>query len=165
MKLFGKILLGTGITTALIGGYNYFKNLNRANTELETIPNASIHSVSLNGLKVRIDVTMKNPTKGSFSIQFPFMKLIYNDTTIGSSQVVNKLIELPPFGEAIIDSIMVDVPISSIATAGYGMIKEIIAGNGIQVTIKTITTINLGWKTLPYEKVDLLTLKKDPIKK
>ncbi len=102
MSLVTKILAGTVISAGAIAGWSYVKNLKKAQAELEVVPKASIYQLSWDGLTIKVDVLLKNPTKGSFSVKFPFVKLLYKDATIGSSQVVNKEIKIPQFGEVLI---------------------------------------------------------------
>ncbi len=155
----GKYIIGGGIVAA-IGAY--LLRLRRTSAELETIVSAKIHSLSLSGVTIRIDVQIKNPTVGSLSIKFPFVKLIYKNSTIGSSQAINKDIVIPSYGEVVIDSIMITVPVLGILSIGSDLVKALLgAQDGIKVQIKTISTIDLGWKTIPFEKVDEVTLKQE----
>lgn len=153
-----KIIVGTGIGAGLVGLFAYVTRLKRTSAELESIASAKIHSLKLDGLTVRIDVQLKNPSNGSFKIKFPFVKLIYKDKTLGSSQVINKDIQIPAHGEARIEAIMVKIPITSLLSLGAGLYKLLKNGEPAPIFVKTITTIDLGWKKVPYEKMDDNTL-------
>jgi len=159
MKTWKKILIGSSLAGALVAGYNYVRNLNNAQNQLETLVSANIHKISLSGLIVRLDITLKNPSKGSFSIKYPFVKLIYQGSTIGSSLVVDKNIKLSAFGQAVISGIMVEIPVSGILSSAFSAIKDLLADKGVKVTVKTITAIDLGWKTFDFEKTDEIILK------
>ncbi len=98
----------------VITGYSYYLKMKRTQAELEVIPDARLQQVNLDGITIRIDLRLKNPTKGSLSIKFPFVKLTYRDSLIGSSQVVNQDIKISAFGQAKIEKILVNVPILSI---------------------------------------------------
>ena len=66
MSLVTRILTGTVVSVGAIAGWSYLKNLKTASAELEVVPKASIHQLSWDGLTIRLDVLLKNPTKGSF---------------------------------------------------------------------------------------------------
>jgi hypothetical protein len=152
--------LGAGITIVVIGGAAYVMKLNRTQAQLEVINRANLHKIDFTGLYVRIDSVLKNPAQGSFKIKFPFVKLIYNGSVLGTSQVINKDIYLPAFGEAHIDGMMVHIPIIGLLSLGFKVFKALKNGEPIQMQVNTITTIDLGWKQMPYELTQDITLKK-----
>lgn len=154
-----KIMVGTGIGAGLVGLVAYVTRLKRTSAEMESVATAKIHSLKLDGLTIRIDVQMKNPSSGSFKIKFPFVKLLYKDKTIGTSQVINKDIQIPAYGEARIEAIMIKIPITSLLSLGAGLYKLLMNNEPAPIFIKTITTIDLGWKKMPYEKTDDNTLR------
>jgi len=142
----------------LIGGTVYLLRLNKMNAELETVPMVKIHKLDFSGLTLRVDVQLKNPTRTAFKIKFPFIKLVYKGTTVGSSQVLDKDIQIPAFGEAIIDKMMIKVPLMNIFSISGGLIKAIQNKEPVKLEVKTITTIDIGWKKVPYTKADTITL-------
>jgi hypothetical protein len=157
MKFWGKIVLGVGAAT----GITYLVRLARASAQIETVSTAQIFKLDLTGLTIRVDVAVKNPTKSSLGIKFPFVKLMYKDAMIGSSQVLNKDIKLPSYGEARIEAIMIQIPVIGLFSIGTELLKAVQNGTGVKVQVKTISTIDLGLKTVPYEKTEDITLKKD----
>src|SRR5215210_5031271 len=152
MSLANKILATSIVGGGLIAGYSYYLKMQRTQAELEVIPDAKLHRVDWDGITIRIDLLMKNPTKGSFSIKFPFVKLTYKDSLVGSSQVVNKDIKIPAYGEAKIEKILVNIPILSIFSVSSSILKAI--QNNEQLTIRTTltTTIDLGFSKIPFEE-------------
>jgi hypothetical protein len=160
VSVINKILAGSVIGAGAIAGWSYLKNLKRAQAELQVIPTASIYELSWEGLTIKIDVLLKNPTKGSFSVKFPFVTLLYKDATIGSSQAINKEIRIPQFGEGMIDKIMVKIPMSSVFSVVFTLIKSLFNKEAVQLTVRTLTHINLGWVVLPYENKTEVTVKK-----
>lgn len=155
-----KILTGTAIGGIAIAGWSYLKNLRTAGAELVVVPKATIHSLSWNGLTIRLDVLLKNPSNGSFSLIAPFIKLLYKDTTIGSSTPMNKEFRLRAHGELMIDKIMVQIPMSNVFSVAFALIKVLTAGEAATLTVRTTTTINLGIIKLPYEDKQDITIKK-----
>lgn len=155
-----KILIATGIGGGLIAAANYFFRLKKTGDELESVSSIKIHKLDFSGLVIRVDVQLKNPTKTKLKIKFPFVKLIYKDVTIGTSQSVNRDIEIPAFGEAVVEKIMIKVPLRGIFSLSAGLIKSLSGGEQVKLNSKLITTLDLGWKKLPYEKIEELILKK-----
>lgn len=158
-------LLSKAFTTAVLGagawaGWSYLKNLKTAGAELEVVPKATVHQLSWDGLTIRLDVLLKNPTKGSFQIKFPFVKLLYKDTVIGSSTPVNKDIKIPAFGQVMIDGIIVQVPMTGVFSLAFTLIKALVGGVAQTLTVRTLTTIDLGIVKLPYETKQEITIKK-----
>jgi len=160
MSLTRKVLTGTLIGAGLIAGYRYYLNMKKTQAELEVIPDARLHEVNWDGIIIRIDVLLKNPTKGSFAIKFPFVKLIYKGTTIGSSEAVNKDITIPAYGQAKIEKILVKIPMISIFTVSSSILKAIQNNEQVQITAKMMTTVDLGWTKIPFEESHEVTLKK-----
>jgi hypothetical protein len=160
MSLTKKIIVGGLVGAGAIAGYSYYVKMKKTQAELEVVPNASIYEVNLNGITIRLDLLLKNPTKGSFSIKFPFVKLKHKDSLVGSSQVVNKDIKIPAFGQAKIEKILVNVPILSIFSVSSSILKAIQSKDEVKITATLITTIDLGWTKLPFEESHEITLKK-----
>lgn len=160
MSLVSKILTTSVIGVGAFAGWTYVKNLKKAQAELEVVPKATIYQLSWDGLTIRLDVLLKNPTKGSFSIKFPFVKLLYKDTVIGSSEAIDKEIKIPAYGQAMIDKILVQIPMTNVFSIAFTLIKALISGGSETITIRTLTTINLGIIKLPYENKQEVTVKK-----
>ena len=160
MSLLTKILTTTVVGVGAIAGWTYVKNLKKAQAELEVVPKASIHQLSWDGLTIRLDVLLKNPTKGSFSIKFPFVKLLYKETVIGSSEAIDKEIRIPAFGQAMIDKVLVQIPMTNVFSTVFTLVKTLIGGDSATLAIRTLTTINLGIIKLPYENKQEVQLKK-----
>lgn len=155
-----KLLVGVGIGATALVGYAYAKKLSLTNAHLEVIPSAMIHKINLAGVAIKMDVRLKNPDGGSFKIKYPFIKLVHEGSTIGSSQALDKDITLPAYGEAVINGIMIQIPLLSILSSAYKMYQALQKGSEIKLIATTITTIDLGWNKIPFEKNDEITLKK-----
>lgn len=158
METWKKITVGTLVGGAVIGTTVYVLRLTKMNAELETIPMVKVHKLDFSGLTIRVDVQLKNPTRTPFKIKFPFIKLVYKGTTVGSSQVVDKDIQIPAFGEAVINQIMIKVPLMNIFSLSGGLIRALQNKEGVKLDVKTLSTIDLGWKKVPYSKTDSVTL-------
>lgn len=152
--------MGTAVGAGVIAVISYFANMRRASIQLEVVPTASIHSVSVTGLIIRVDALLKNPTGASFVVKFPYVKISHKDTVLGSSQVIDKDISVPAYGQVKIDNIQVEVSTFSFFSVAYDVIKAILNKESVTMKIETITTIDLGWSRVPYNDQKEVTLKK-----
>ncbi len=158
MKLWTKIGIGAALTMA---GVAYAMRMNRANAELVSMVTGKIHKLDATGITVRIDLQLKNPTQQKLKIAYPFIKLLYKGSVIGSTKLINKSIYIPAFGEVLIDKIMFNIPILSMFSIGMDVYKAIKNGDEIKMTVKTISTIDLIVKKVPYnDEKPVVILKK-----
>lgn len=148
------LFYGAGAIGAMFG-LNYLLKLNRLSNELESVTQANIHNVNLDGLTLRIDVTLKNPSGGTVRVKHPFVKLMHGANVIASSQVKDVNVTVTKFSEVNLEPIMVTIGFLKLATTVPELLKEYRATGKLTLTVKTITTIN---DSLPYTKTDLLTL-------
>ena len=148
------ILFGAGAVAALLGA-SYLLKLNRLSNELETVTKVSIYKISLDGIELRIDVTLKNPSGGSVKVKQPFVKMIYGTTTVASSQIKDVNITIPKFSEVNLEPVMIHIGFLNLATTVPGLLKEYRSTGKLTITVKTITTIN---DSLPYTKTVTITL-------
>ena len=153
-----KILIGLGIGGGIVAGGTYLWRLNKTSVNLETVPTVKLHKVDLQGMVLRVDVTLKNPTRTSLKLKFPFIRLAIKGTSIGSSQSVNQDIALPAFGEAKFDAIMIRIPMLSLLSTAKGLLQAVQKSEPFTIDVTTITTIDLKWKKVPYEKTDSVQL-------
>jgi len=141
--------IGTGIGSLIVGGIIFLPKLirlSKAAPNLDVIPFVKIHKLGLDGITIRLDVNMKNPTMVDFKMKFPYVKLAYNGIIIGSSQSVNKDIGLSALGEANISAIMVNIPVLSVLTGGMALLKALQSGEVINLDVISTTHIDPYWK-------------------
>jgi hypothetical protein len=149
------ILIGAGAVAALYYGGSYFLKLNRLSSELETVTKVSIYKVSLTGIDLKIDVTLKNPSGGTVKVKQPFVKMVYGGNTIASSQVTDVNVTIPKFSQVNMEPIMINVGFLNLATTVPTLLKTYRETGKLTITVKTITTIN---DSLPYTKTDNIVL-------
>lgn len=154
-----KIFIGTGIVAAIGGGVAYALRLNRLAEELVIVPTVMLHKVSVSGIFLRVDVQLKNPTRAKLKMKFPFVKLLYKDAIIGSSQAVDKDVQIPAYGETNISEMMIQIPLAGVFSLGGEIFSAIQGGTAIKLGVRTLTTVDLGWKKFPYEDNQEYTLK------
>lgn len=159
METWKKIAVGTGIGTALLAGATWLSRLNKTAVNLEVVPTAKIHKLEFNGVTIRVDVQVKNPTRSSFKLKYPFIKLSYKQDSIGSSQVVNQDIVLPAFGEAQIENILIKIPLLNLFTSAGKIFTALNNNEAINLQIDTLTTIDIGIKKIPFTKTNNILLR------
>lgn len=155
-----KLLIGLGLGAGAYAGFNYFRKMNATNKYLEIIPTAQLHKVNLLGVYIRMDIRFKNPDGGTFKIKYPHIRISYKGQSIGSSQVIDKEISIPAYGEAVVNGIMIEIPITNILTTGYQIYKDIIGNKPVTLEALTHTNIIVGFQSVPYDKVSEFTIKK-----
>ena len=160
MSATNKIIAGTVIGAGVIAAIAYFRNINRAQEQLQVIPNASIYKLSLEGMTIKVDALLKNPTGASFNLKYPFIELTHKNELVGSSQVINRDIKIPAYGQVLIQDMMIKIPVLSFFSAAYDMAKALMNKHPIVFTVSVITTVDLGWKQIAYEHKQELTLRK-----
>ena len=148
-------MIGAGAVAAIYFGGSYLLKLNRLSNELESETKVSIHTVNLSGIELTIKVKLKNPSGGSIKVKHPFVKMIYADKTVASSQVKDANIEIPKFSEVNLEPVRIKLGFLSLATTVPALIKEYRESGKLNLVVHTITTIN---DSLPYTKIDNITL-------
>jgi len=148
------LLIGAGAVAAIMGG-SYLLKLNRLSHELESETKVTIHQVSLIGIELAIRVRLKNPSGGSIQVKHPFVKMIYGNKTIASSQVKDTNLAIPKYSEVELDPIRIKLTYMSLATTVPALLKEYRESGKLNLVVHTVTTIN---NRLPYTKTDTITL-------
>ena len=98
---------------------------------------------------------MKNPTAGTVTVKYPFVKLMYGESMIGSSEVRDLDFDIPKFGEKLLDPIYIDLGFFSLATTVPTLLKEYRTTGKLSLTVKAVTTIN---GNLPYSKTEKIVI-------
>ncbi len=155
----GKIILGAGIGAGVIWLVNYLAGKKKVGDKLDTLTRASVHSVSLTGLTLRIDVTLKNPTEYTLRLKQPYIRILYQNKLVATSQLENKIIELPKYGVKLLDAIFITIPATGLLTLGDGLFKVVMKKVSAKITTITLTSIDIGGRFIAYEKTDVMDLK------
>jgi hypothetical protein len=153
----------TGVGTASLTGLFFLargvfnkayslEELKKLSDRLQSIPTAKIHKLDFTGLTIRIDVKLKNPTTNGLKMRYPFISVAYGEKKIGSSQAVDKLISIPPNGEANIEAILLNFPVIGMLSLIGTLLKSLQSGHAVQLTISTSTTIDPLWQVDPVSK-------------
>lgn len=113
------IVIGSGVLVA--GGLLW--RLSRTAKHLEVVPRLRVHKLDFKNLTLAVDATLKNPTSGGLKIKFPFVKLIHEGTTVGSSEAKDEEIKIPPFGQSEIKNIMIEIPLLNLTGVAVGLVN------------------------------------------
>lgn len=160
MAKVGKILIGTGIGAGLIYLLSSLLGKKKLGDKLDTITLASIHKLDLQGLVVRIDVVLKNPTEYSLRIKQPYVRLLIGDKLIGSSQIKNDIIEIKGYSSLPLKNpIYITIPVSGLLSLGGSFYQALVKKQAVTITIHTLTSIDVGSKWIGYDKKDNIALK------
>jgi hypothetical protein len=155
-----KIIIGTTIGAGILLALKYLSGLKKTGDKLDTVTTVHLQPIKPNGLSftLRIDVLLKNPTEGTLTIKQPYVKVLYGTKEIGTSQIVNKEIEIPAYSPKALDPIFLTVPASGLLTLGDGLFKVLIKKQPAQITTLTMTSIKVGGSFNEYTKTDVTTL-------
>ncbi len=148
------IWLGVG-GLALAVGVPYAINLSRLSVELETLTKVSIYKIKLDGLELKIEVTLKNPTQGGITIKYPFVKMMSEGKVFATSEVKDQDIALKEFNQTILPGIFINLSWINLATSLPSLLKKIRNNEPVTIQAKTITTIN---GSIPYSKEDNIVI-------
>ena len=160
MKRWAKILLlGTGI--AATGGTVYAFRLKRFAKKAEIISRVNVHKIALDGITLRVDSLVKNPTSLGVSMKFPFVKLVYKDATIGTSVAVNKDVKIPKNSQVQLDPMMIQIPLLGFFSLGADLLKAFTDGTPIKLAVKYSSTVLFGkLNAIPFSASYDVTVKK-----
>jgi len=161
MGLFKKILIGTGIAGA-ITGIVYARRLKTASVKLVVIPRVRVHKITAQGIVLAVETKIKNPTRTPFSIKYPFVRLRYKGSDIGTSQPKDKDVLIPAYGEPDppLQPFMIEIPLLGAFSLAWDLLQSFQTGTGIELEVITSTTVDLGLIKKNYEDTQKFTLKK-----
>lgn len=157
-----KILITTGIVAGiggLVWGASYLLGKKKVGDKLDTVTTVNVHSLNFKGLTLRIDVILKNPTEGTLKIKQPYVKILFENKVIGTSQVSDKVIEIVKYGAKAIEPIYLTIPATGLLTLGDGLLKILTKKQAAKITTVTMTSIYIAGKYREYSKQETTNLK------
>lgn len=148
-----KLIIGAVGGAALIGAGVIFipplLKTNNAAPDLDAIPSAMLHKVGLDGITIRLDVKVKNPTEANFKMKYPYFRLKYKGDSIGTSQSINQDVAMKQMGEANFNNILLNIPLFSSLTSAVSLVKAAMAKEEINLEVEVMTHIDPYWKYDP----------------
>ncbi|MBT1688891.1 hypothetical protein [Dawidia soli] len=154
MAIGNYVMMGAG-AVALVFGARYVMRLNRLSSELEVVTKVSIYRVTISGIDLRIEVTLKNPSGGSVSVKHPFVKIMHGESTLASSAMKDTDMQIPKFSEVTLDPVILNVGFLPLATSAPALLREYRKTGQLTITARTVTTIN---NSIPFTKNDSIKL-------
>jgi hypothetical protein len=144
-----KAALVTGATVVVGGGVVaglYLRRLSKAGDTIEVTPSIKVHRLDGEGLTLRVDTLLKNPSSKDFRIKFPYIRLVYENSVVGSSQIENRDIGIPKNSETKITGMMVKIPLTKIFSTAAKLAKAILAGEDVKLLVVSMTYVDPFWK-------------------
>jgi hypothetical protein len=156
----GKVIAGIATGAGALAVYSYVQGMKRLQKNLQYIPTVNLAGITWNGITLRVNILLKNPTKAKLKIQFPFVKMEYKGTVIGSSQAVPKEIKIPANGEVVIDNVLIVIPVTGLFSVTAEVLKTLLAKKPVELVLTVMTDINVGWITVHYEEKKPISVSK-----
>jgi hypothetical protein len=140
------------------GGYLY--KLYRDAERMEVSISSRIHALQLSGLKVGVSVELKNPSGSSFTIRQPFVKLLYQDRTLGSSSPNREWLEIAAGAVTKIE-VIIDLAWSSLGFLGIQVVQQLKQGK-FELTLEAVTetTAKVSMLDVPLKWREPIVLKR-----
>ncbi len=152
------IVIGTALGAGLVWVISSLMSKKKVGDKLDTKVKVMVHSINFNGLTLRIDVTLINPTEGTLTIKQPYIKVLFRNKDIGTTQLENKQVEIPAYSPKQLDSIFLTIPATGLFSLGDGLLKLLLKKIPVQITTKIFTSIYIAGGFKSYEKNDVMNL-------
>lgn len=144
-----------GVAAFLAG--RYLLRLKQAGQTIVTRTTLQVNKVSLAGIELKAGVRLQNPNPIALSIQYPFVNLLYNGVSVGSSVVKDEVVQLPENGEQSFDLTIQSAGwLSLTQTLGFDLVQKIRAGQS--VVLDLLATITTKVNGIPYQQQDPIKL-------
>lgn len=135
------LLAGGGLLLA-VGGYNLL-NLSQLNKELQIEQITSIYRMTLTGITMRVDVTLKNPTPGQINVKTPFVTISFNGEPLGQSDNLSANNQLvPSYGQVQLDPIYITLRYLNLAMTARNFWEAYMNKGRATIAIRALTRIN-----------------------
>ncbi len=138
MNVWTGIIIGAVVLTA----YGLSK-LAKVGNNLVTEIKGRIHSLDFSQITFAIDTQIKNPSDTSLKVQYPFIKILYKDSLIASSQIVNQTLTIAPLSQTNLNNIKIPVSYFKLSGVGSELIQKL-------QTKKTNITLQVEISTYVY---------------
>lgn len=157
--------MNPGIIIALVGlaviaGTRYVSALDRAQTELSVIPKVLLHSANVKGVTMEIQLTVKNPTNATFSVQYPYFNVTYRGTPVVSSDPIDKKFPVKANGTSQVNGIYLTAEYGKLIWTGVELAKAISSGEKVTLQVETLSTVYTAAGQMPFKQTDELVLQR-----
>ena len=144
-----------GLATILSVGY--LSRLQKTGSTITSRVRLQIHKITLTGMELKAIVQLQNPNPISLRIQHPFVKVLYGDKMLGSSEIENKVLDVDANSQQTFELLIVSAGwLTLIQILGTTVVKDIREGKPIQLPLETIITTRVNG--LPYEQRETINI-------
>jgi hypothetical protein len=148
-------LAGGAIAAGGYFGIRYLA-LKRLNDEIQVVISANINKVSLTSMELKIDILIKNPTSGTIDVKYPFVKVYYSGTLLGSSEVKDKDFPIPKYSQMQVDPIYLTINLMGFLSIVPKLLNDLQKNAPVAIQVVTVTTLN---NSIPYTRTNNITIK------
>lgn len=104
-----------GLGTVAVGALGiYFWRLYQFGEQLVVTPRIEVYKVTLDGIMLRVNVTLKNPTSSSVMLQHPFVEIFHEGSLVATSKTSNAEKVIQKSSETKLDPIEITVSLASL---------------------------------------------------
>ena len=134
-------------------------NLSALQRELQIDQNVTLDPSSTPlAAKLRIAITLKNPTNGTITVKRPVTTIFFNSSEIATSDTISdKDYVLPKFGQVTLEPYLVSISLLSAGTAAVEFLKNLGSSREITLRARSLTMIN---GSVPFSKETLVPILK-----
>jgi len=150
----------TGIILGVIGlGVYGLSKLSHAGGHIVTQVNARIFKIDISKLTIAIDAIIKNPSHTEVTIQYPFIKVLYGDKVLASSDLKNQTIKILPYAQTTISNIQIPMSYLDMGSLAPEILKRIKdKTHKINLQIGIETQVSFAGGNIPYSSTQDVTI-------
>ena len=152
-------VIGAGVLLA--GGLLY--RMNRTAKRLVTLPLFWAPRIpDFQRIVFPLDVKLKNPTGGALKINWPFIELLHENVSLGSSQSLAKTVRVEPHGETILRDFQIEVPFVNAANLAKPL-WDFVRGRreSIPLTVRVSSEADATLTLIPVEFTQTINITKN----
>jgi len=135
----------------------------RFGNKLQVFKQVLIDAVGWTFIRLRVPVTLKNPTNQTASLRFPHVSLIYKGAVVASNDPSHKQIEIAPQSTVNLkdennDDILLTIPMASLGSLGIALAQKHLNFIGVdspkaealQIDVAIATALDLGGQKINF---------------
>lgn len=157
--------MNAGVIIALVGlavlvSTNYASALDRAKTELIVQPAIGTVRVNFSEALVTINLTVKNPTNGTFHVHVPAFAMKYKDSLIASTDPQPARFPVNAYSTYVVKDIPLKFRFVDLLVSGSDLRNDLLNGQPVSVQLEILSTIYTPAGSVPFKQINDLVLQK-----
>jgi hypothetical protein len=96
------------------------------NIDIGLLNMPKIHSVSLSGMVINVDLKVDNPAKQQINLKIPSLRVYFKGTKIASTGISDKTYTINPVSSGKISGIKITLPFTSLVSVLPGIVTEVV---------------------------------------